>query len=435
MVIIVAALILCACSRQEEVKGEGGYFPFTDVSAEGQRLYGLLNGEGQIAAKAEYNVFKVMSAKQAGMESCIYCLSCEVSDKNLADFKERLLCVSADGSSSVQVDGGKMAGIFAGKLILYDDSLPYLPQGMSRVYDMNTGKRLFEMKGRLSEFQEDVSVRECSGSYSFVDAGGNVVLEGFEQAQSFSGGLAAVVPEGGGDYGLIDKEGNWLLEPEFSYLNVLDGQHIYAVGGSGAGILDRDGNVVLPLMYEDVSIVNDGDKIYYQVKKEGISHLIEADSSDVVMSGDDDVHFLACGNGWFSSSVGIYDGNSYYSDVKLTKGDDTIELGAVSDNRMWQNNMAVERKDHIVIFNAEIGSLSAELPYVLAERNAGSYRVSEFAVISNENGKYGVMGCDGSMVLAAAYDYVAVLGNGNYLVSKGDESGVVDKAGEWIVKK
>ncbi len=63
-------------------------------------------------------------------------------------------------------------------------------------------------------FSEGLGLVKKDGMYGFVDLEGEVIEPGYLSAGSFSGGLAVVETEKG-DWGYINRNGDWVIEPQY----------------------------------------------------------------------------------------------------------------------------------------------------------------------------------------------------------------------------
>ncbi len=94
------------------------------------------------------------------------------------------------------------------------------------------------------------SALSCEGGYYFIDVNGEKVINGpFEDVSTFSEGVCWV--KKGGVWGLIDKSGNWLIEP------MLDNMPSLFTDGISQGYYEVQGSGFLP------------DKIYFYFTKRG----------------------------------------------------------------------------------------------------------------------------------------------------------------------
>ena len=106
-------------------------------------------------------------------------------------------------------------------------------------------------------FSEGLAAVVEDGELKFIDRGGNTVIsKGFEpsfmdESYLFKNGYCFIRDKQSGLLGVIDTEGNWFIEPAFSYVNYY-GDYIYVRGNSFYGLYTKDLEVVLPLEYRDI---------------------------------------------------------------------------------------------------------------------------------------------------------------------------------------
>ena len=110
-------------------------------------------------------------------------------------------------------------------------------------------------------FSEDLAaVQEQSGLWGYIDRTGATVVEAkYQDAGSFSCGLAAVCDRDSRSWGYIDATGAWVIQPTFSsaFHFTPAGYAEVELDGSKKGVIDRAGKVLLETEY-DVAISDDG---------------------------------------------------------------------------------------------------------------------------------------------------------------------------------
>jgi hypothetical protein len=99
--------------------------------------------------------------------------------------------------------------------------------------------------GYYSDLKDDMILVSEAGMKGFLNSQGQeVISKKYEDAFSFSEGLAAVKQNG--SWGYIDKNGNWVTQPKFTYVveftngyaSVKDNNKLY-------GIIDKKGNLIM----------------------------------------------------------------------------------------------------------------------------------------------------------------------------------------------
>ena len=87
-----------------------------------------------------------------------------------------------------------------------------------------------------------------------IDTEGKTVFtcDQFSEIGSFYNGVA-VARDLMGKYGLIDKNGAWIVNPQYDYMDDLRGNTVIVNLGDYDGVIDLAGNEVIPCTYSDIS--------------------------------------------------------------------------------------------------------------------------------------------------------------------------------------
>lgn len=163
-------------------------------------------------------------------------------------------------------------------------------------------------------FCEGLAAVEKERQLVFIDHSGNVVIDkGFEvyfndDAYGFKNGYCIIRDKVTGKFGLIDRKGDWVLEPEFDNIHPMDSfvrvykddleglysikmeemfavqyQEIYMTDSTIiargtddiAAIYDLEGNVLHPMVIDDVEVLEYPTKKYHIVQDEEEGELID----------------------------------------------------------------------------------------------------------------------------------------------------------------
>jgi hypothetical protein len=106
----------------------------------------------------------------------------------------------------------------------------------------------FEMKGNIQK-----------AKYGFIDKSGRRVIPfQFEDASSFSGGLA-IAKSSDGKYGYIDPSGNWAIPPRYKYVKPFSEGLAIAESADGKyGFINPSGDWVIPPRYNYATPFSEG---------------------------------------------------------------------------------------------------------------------------------------------------------------------------------
>lgn len=95
-------------------------------------------------------------------------------------------------------------------------------------------------------------------SVFFIDHSGNPInSKKFARSKDYNGyafhGEYAAIPENG-KFGLVDRAGNWVYRPEFTYIEIGPKNFWYAGKDGKNGAIGADGRMIVPCEYEHVAI-------------------------------------------------------------------------------------------------------------------------------------------------------------------------------------
>ena len=154
-----------------------------------------------------------------------------------------------------------------------DDSLAVYAQSGRRGYiNVNTGRVVIDAEAneysRAWIFSEGVAAVEKDGLIGFINAQNEVVIpfqfSGFSKCRMIDLGYAfhnghCVMTNANGDLGLIDTDGQWVVEAAYDELWTPDASgYRIAIKDGRYGVLDCTGRVVVPVEYRHACIVSDG---------------------------------------------------------------------------------------------------------------------------------------------------------------------------------
>ena len=173
-------------------------------------------------------------------------------------------------------------------------------------------------------FYEGVAKVKCDSLYGFIDKNGDWLAEPkFVQAMDFSEGLAAVT-ENGYLWGYINEQGEYVIEPQYySAYNFDDGVAEVSMGGVGSyGLIDREGNVLLDTKYNWITWYDDG---IYAAEK------------------DDVKAYYAYVNGVFQE-ISVVSNEMYLEDYYPNEGEKVAVLSEKADIA-WDESASLPRLD------------------------------------------------------------------------------------------
>jgi len=232
-----------------------------------------------------------------------------------ADRPRRIVIAQADGRRIIAEFTGNWVRLSADRIIV-SSVVPGGGNAMQayQLYDLE-GRLLAEGRGYVEGFSEGLSAVQLitqasyEQQYNYIDRDGRTVIPGpFLYAYPFENGQAVVAV--GADwatarYGVIDKTGHFVIEPEYNYDNLnryASQQTYFAYWEEGAdmlaGVQDRNGNILVPAQYRTMEIAFDGFGLAIARTEHGEYDIISLPSGTVrrVESRPDYAYYL--GDGW-----------------------------------------------------------------------------------------------------------------------------------------
>ena len=262
------------------------------------------------------------------------------------------------------------------------DSLICYSNGKKRGYfNMFTGKPVVEPKyNHAWIFSDGLASVDDEGWIKFIDASGKVVIDpkipyipGAE-GYVFHNNRCVVHNDRRDRFGMIDKQGKWVLKPEYFSINTY-GKFCVVDNGMGESVLDSTLNTVIPFLDGDIWV---GDK-YTSVTLS--NHIMQRYNLSGELIND-----------------------FYVNDVSyLTYESDELRY-TTTKNYDEEGNMTSETED------AESQSV---------EKMAKCRRYEA------EYGWYGLMTADGKVITPPSYQSIKAIGYDTYLCKDNDEDGVI----------
>ena len=241
---------------------------------------------------------------------------------------------------------------------------------------------------RAEAYGDYISIEDRTNSVKMYDSSFTAVAEGLGSTYD-TGDLDLSEFETfreNGQYGLMDKEGNVLLEPSFAYIYDFRGDYAEVSTGDLEGLIDRTGKVVVPAEYDSVK------------------------------------------SSYYGPVNGAYSSSNYYNGGYFAVEKDR-KLGFVNEN----GEVTCEPKISIEVMDINGASalytdLSGDLHILAADGvdtliDASKQNVYPLSYGSgllyrytDENYNYGVIDWHGQEILPCEYDDVELSGSGNYMI-------------------
>ncbi len=216
----------------------------------------------EIAALIAYDVYD----DKYGRDYCDYTLSQDIQLHSFADNKWRVYDWCTEEYTTPKINWLKWDEEYEDSLAVY--ALPH-----RRGYiNVNTGRITIDAKANDYEkawiFSEGLAAVMKDGKIGFINAKNEVVIP-FQYDYSddclmydfgylFHDGYCAMT-NAEGELGLIDKNGEWILEPAYDAIWASNERgYRIIIDDELYGVLDAAGSIVYPAEYQNIDIVSDG---------------------------------------------------------------------------------------------------------------------------------------------------------------------------------
>lgn len=278
-----------------------------------------------------------------------------------------------------------------------------------------------------NNFSEGLAAVKVNGKWGFIDTTGKMVISTqFEDVQDGFIHGRCVYSEGSRK-GLINMEGNIVLEPSYFSITLYSQDYFIVTGASSSGeqygLIDKDGNIVVDLQGDEIYAVTDSG-FYFTGKTDtgeydvlyDIFERFPAQYVDSWSAGGLRMPYMeaSCpvsvdGMKWgaFDAMTGEYIIDPIYEKIELAWGDGYIIT--YSENT-------------IDLYNFETGETVASV--VRPEKNITINRtMHDFIVFTAEDSwEQGVMDMSGTVIASARYYEVALTPNGEFAVFQAENN-------------
>ncbi len=245
-------------------------------------------------------------------------------------------------------------------------------------------------------------------NYGYADQQGNMVIEPrFSRAQPFYDCGVAIVADQNGRSGLIDKEGNYLVEPIYEYFNYSEGLFLSHIIESNTTVaFDERGKKQFEISGY-IGVFNSGLSPYYNDSRRGYVDKTGKLALDLNMGSLPDFS-----NGMAEVSE-KYDGPSYYIDTKGNDLTDKVSSGL----RVFKNEAT-----SLFGYRDKEGKTIIEAQYSEAKPFFNGFAVINAGDNMND-AAYGVIDTQGNTVLEPVYCGIERMNNGLIVVGEDVSAG------------
>lgn len=213
----------------------------------------------------------------------------------------------------------------------------------------------------VGEFVNGIAVAANYGAdgpvYVYIDKNGNELFGSYSYAATFSDDMTAAVTVADGKSGIIDSDGNFVLQPEYESVSKGDGSYCdfeYFQGTKSDGkryIFDSKGKLIKTVDYDNyITIYGSSDNAvysYYDVTAEKQVFKRMSDDSEIVCRENglspntvsNVKGYLFCVDTDNTAYMIDYDGNTY---AKLDNFEDTVYTDVTGDKMLYQMTLDEE---------------------------------------------------------------------------------------------
>ena len=254
-------------------------------------------------------------------------------------------------------------------------------------------------------------------SYGLIDSEGNEITKfsysdcGFE----FSEGMLPIAEDG--KWGFIDKEGNWVIQPDFDYALSFS-EKLAGVKDAKSrkyGFIDDEGNWVIEAKFEDIGSFKDG---IAPAKLDGKYGFIDKEGNWVIKNS-----FLYV-QAFCDEIAIVQDVNENWGTIN--EDGEWIIKPRFQAIKEFSEDIAAAKKNGKWGFIDEDGKWIIDNDYY----DAGSFVDGLAYVQDGKDGKYGYINNDGEWEIEPEYDRAFDFSQGLACVKDGKEYGYIDKNGE-----
>jgi len=244
----------------------------------------------------------------------------------------------------------------------------------------------------------------------------NVSLWGFKNGQ--------ISVQAKGKWGLIDKKGNFLIEPISESIISFAEELAQFKFNNKYGFIDRKGNIVIEPKYDHATTFKSGLSV---VTVDGLTGYIDKKGKYIVTP--------------------LYDTAYLFDDNGVANVELINEKGYIGKDENWKLklnhnqycSLVTEFHDGLSLIRLDIWKYGfvnkqGELIYESEKADKIPRHFSEGLAQIEKNGKWGYINKNGKIVIEPQFDYAAQFSEGLAAVSIDDKAGYIDKTGEFIIE-
>ena len=292
----------------------------------------------------------------------------------------------------------------------------------------------------------------------FVDAEGQThdtgLHAGTDSLGAYVNGICAVswIEEFGDGAAYFDDHGNLLFDAHFEEADDFKGHYAHVVVNGRHGLIDREGQYRLEPEYDDISSDTSINGPIFIATRGGRLSVFNADSGEALFEVEFDAEDV---DAWMENEamLRVYADDSVY--LYGLDGECLMEMSRDSQIQCWFSHPCKGVPTRVIeVQEADLYSVSRLLDMegkpvsgdfqglmgAIWQDGRGLYITECYRMYRDRQGdyginwrtrRYGLCDQDGQTVLDAVYDNVTVLSMDRFWVTQGDRAGLIDAAGHW----
>lgn len=280
--------------------------------------------------------------------------------------------------------------------------------------------------------------------------------------------LLGVADSETGKWGFVDKNLNYVIEPQFDAIGYFVDGIVGAKQGELWGIINKSGKYILEPQFKDDELEG-YDQGTLVVSKGGKIRLVDVKKAEFLETEYDELYGMTGGKAVVRKDSSIYLNSWENKEVFLMKKPSRILYDMYRGNVLGKTRFYLnyredgEKDEHFAVFDSSTGEKICdkimnhsdemdencnvkEKPYYdekAAEENEqkkyGKYEevrhsVYDISTSFKQNGKWGFLDDDGNVVIPAEYDSVSPFYFDAAYASQGDRRFIIDRSGRKIVE-
>lgn len=355
------------------------------------------------------------NVEEKSVSTKVYKIISEDIDKGSSIFDERIIVEKYNKYGIQSIDGENIEEIIYDKIIRVSENSYYLEKEGKGVIKNIVNNRIIEVN-EIEKISDDYLRVAYKGEFGIVDKNLNWILPLEYDYLDYNKEYVIVAKEGVIE--VYDK-GFKKLEIENNTRIILGiGKYLYSVKNNKLGVIDKNGKVIITPKYDNFLKLNDRDiMIGY---KDGKSYLINLETKkekllDYENFGEESEGMILTLKdrklGYIDIEGNEIIPNKYEAAFKVQMGSKYLQ---VKENEKW---MLVNKK----------GEVYKELPY----DDLGEYKDGYILVVSNN--KLGYIDDEGNEKIVPQFIYATSFKNGYAVVGEESGFGVINKENEKVI--